>query len=205
MSETYKSESVPIARWRLDKYDNANFSRGRYWLTELLWLTIGDLLVRSRLPGSRLRILVLRAFGASVGRGVVIKPHVRVKFPWRLTIGDHSWIGEDTWIDNLVDVRIGEHVILSQGCYLCTGSHDWRKETFDLIVKPITIGDGAWVCAMARIALGVTVGNSSIVGFGTVLTKDLAPRTFARLCAAEEVTFQSDASPLPETKQSQCS
>jgi len=78
-------------------------------------------------------------FGAKVGKGVVIKPSVNIKFPWKLKIGDHSWIGEGVWIDNLSDVIIGGHVALSQGCLLLTGSHDHRRETFDFLSAPIVL------------------------------------------------------------------
>jgi hypothetical protein len=89
-----------------------------------------------------------------VGTGVVIKPHVRVKFPWKLYIGDHSWIGESVWIDNLAQVTIGSNCCISQGAYLCTGSHRWDRDTFDLVTKPIVIEDQCWVGAMARVAPG---------------------------------------------------
>ena len=88
---------------------------------------------------------LLRAFGAQIGRGVVIKPDVRIKFPWRLVVGKHTWIGQEAWIDNIAEVTIGSHVCISQGVYLCTGSHDHRKRAFDLIHKPIRVGDGAWL------------------------------------------------------------
>ena len=165
---------------RLDRYNNAGFDRGRSRLNEALWIAVSGLLVNSALPGSWHRVLVLRAFGAIIGRGVVIKPHVRIKFPWRLKIGDYSWIGEQVWIDNLAQVTIGAHSVVSQGVYLCTGSHNWRKETFDLIVKPVAIGDCAWICAMARIAPGVTVGDDAIVGFGVTAHRDVEPSSMLR-------------------------
>lgn len=114
-------------------------------------------------------------FGAKIGRSVVVKPGVKVKFPWRLEIGDHSWIGEDAWIDNLAQVSIGSNACISQGAYLCTGSHDWSSATFDLIVKPITIGDGAWVAAKSIVGPGVTVGEGAVLGLGSTTSKDLEP------------------------------
>lgn len=132
-------------------------------------------LVRSAIPGSRHRVLALRAFGARIEDGVVIKPHVRVKFPWRLSIGAHSWIGEEVWIDNVADVSIGAHCCVSQGAYLCTGSHDWRSETFDLITESIEICDGAWICARVSIAPGVTIGAGAVVGLGSIITRDVEP------------------------------
>jgi putative colanic acid biosynthesis acetyltransferase WcaF len=161
----------------LAPYTTGEFHRGRPALVELAWLLAQALFVSSWLPGSLQRRVLLRLFGASLGKGVVIKPGVRVKFPWRLTVGDHSWIGEDVWIDNLGVVEIGRNCCLSQGAYLCTGSHDWRLQSFDLIVKPIVIDDCVWIAAKARVAPGVKLGAGSVLGLGSVATADLAPWT----------------------------
>jgi putative colanic acid biosynthesis acetyltransferase WcaF len=123
-------------------------------------------------PGSSWRRALLRFFGAQVGRGVIIKPRVRVKFPWRFIIGANSWIGEGVWIDNLAEVRIGSNSCLSQGAYICTGNHDYKDELFRLTSQPITIEDECWICAFAKIAPGVTVKRGSVIGFGAVLIKD---------------------------------
>jgi putative colanic acid biosynthesis acetyltransferase WcaF len=128
-------------------------------------------------PFSQVKVVVLRAFGASIGGGVRIKPGVKVKFPWRLTVGDHCWLGEDLWIDNLAEVRIGAHCCLSQGVYLCTGSHDWSRDTFDLITGPIIVQDHAWIGAKAVVAPGLTVGEGAVLGLGSVATHSLDPWT----------------------------
>jgi putative colanic acid biosynthesis acetyltransferase WcaF len=125
------------------------------------------------LPFSSIRSLVLRLFGAKVGIGVVLKPGLRVKYPWFLSIGDHSWIGEDVWIDNLTKVTIGTNACISQGVYLCTGSHDWSDPAFGLLVQAITIEDGAWVGARAVICPGVTIAECAVVAAGSVVTKDV--------------------------------
>src|SRR5262245_29384918 len=142
----YASE-LPAQMVALRQYDNTRFDRGRSKLVETLWLMLDAALVRSRVPGYAHRRQILRVFGARIGKRVVIKPGVRIKFPWRLEIGDDSWIGEDVWIDNLATVHIGRNCCISQGAYICTGSHDWEKPTFDLIVKPVKIGDGAWLAS----------------------------------------------------------
>lgn len=121
------------------------------------------LLFNSWLPGSGWRVRILRWFGAKIGKGVVIKPYVRIKFPWKLRIGDHSWIGESVWIDNLAEVRIGSNCCISQGAYLCTGSHRWDRVTFDLEAKPIIIEDQCWVGAMATIAPGVRMKQGAVL------------------------------------------
>jgi putative colanic acid biosynthesis acetyltransferase WcaF len=162
---------------KLSEFDNRAFERGRPSWVEACWRVLEGLLFASWLPGSGWRAGLLRLFGARIGRGVVIKPRVRVKFPWRLEVGDHSWIGESVWIDNLAPVRIGHDCCLSQGAYLCTGSHDWVARRFDLVVKPITIADRAWLAAGSRLAPGVAVGEGAVLGLGAVATGDLQPWT----------------------------
>ena len=159
---------------RLDKFDNSSWQRGRPLFVELAWLMVGSPLVSSCLPGSWYRRHVLRFFGAHIGREVVIKPRVRVKFPWRLEIGDHSWIGEGVWIDNLAQVTIGAHCCLSQEAYLCTGSHDWSKPTFDLVTRPIAIEDGAWIAAKATVGPGVVLEEGAILALSSAATSRLA-------------------------------
>lgn len=162
-------------RMRLDLFDNSDFDRGASRLTELLWLFVQALLFSSWLPGSVWRRGLLRVFGAKIGRGVIIKPHVSIKFPWRLSVGDHAWIGERVWIDNLDQVTIGAHSCLSQGAFLCTGSHDWSDIKFGLITKPITIGAGCWVGAMASIAPGAELHDGAIIAMSGLGAGTVAP------------------------------
>lgn len=159
---------------RLDRFDNHAFERGRPRWVEALWLVVQALMIESWIPGSGVRIRLLKVFGARIGQGVKIKPHVRVKFPWRLEIGDHSWIGEEAWIDNLAPVKIGSSCCLSQGVYLCTGSHNWASERFDLITSPIVIEDSAWLCARTSIGPGVRVCEGAVLTMGSVATEDLS-------------------------------
>jgi putative colanic acid biosynthesis acetyltransferase WcaF len=143
----------------------------------VLWFFLGDCMLRSWLPGSMWRRALLRCFGAVIGSKVVIKPHVRVKYPWRLCIGDYSWIGEHAWIDNLDWVRIGANVCVSQGAYLCTGNHDYRDTSFPYRLGAINVESEAWICAMSSLAPGVTVGRGAILGLGSVATSSLNPMT----------------------------
>lgn len=160
---------------RLDAYDNCAFDRGRPKWVEALWLIAQHLFISSALPGSAHRRLILRLFGARIGKRVEIKPRVRIKFPWRLSVGANSWIGEEVWIDNLANVEIGEHCCISQGAYLCTGSHDWTQPRFDLIVRPIQIGDQCWIAARSVIGPGVVVGEGVVLSIASVATQDLTP------------------------------
>ncbi|MES2441438.1 MAG: putative colanic acid biosynthesis acetyltransferase [Pseudomonadota bacterium] len=157
----------------LGTYANGGFTRGRPAAVEALWMLVQALFVSSWLPGSAHRRFLLRLFGAEIGRGVVLKPGIRVKFPWRLAIGDHSWIGEHAWIDNLAPVRIAANCCVSQGAYLCTGSHDWSRPGFDLVTRPIVLEPGAWIAARATVGPGVTVGRGAVLGLGSVASRDL--------------------------------
>ena len=159
---------------RLDTYSAGDFDRGASRIIEFLWILVSAVLVETWLPGSGWRKLILRLFGAKVGVGVVIKSRVRVKFPWRLRVGEYSWIGEQVWIDNLAEVKIGAHACVSQGAYLCTGSHDWSREGFDLIVAPIDIGRNAWVGARCNVAPGTRLGEGAVLSMGSVSRGKLA-------------------------------
>ncbi|NCF64286.1 MAG: colanic acid biosynthesis acetyltransferase WcaF [Gammaproteobacteria bacterium] len=157
----------------LDSFDNSDFERGKPAWVEAIWRLVDGILLNSWLPGSGWRVWILRRFGARIGTGVVVKPYVKVKFPWRLKIGDHSWIGERVWIDNLAEVEIGSHCCLSQGAFLCTGNHRWDKDSFDLATLPIVLGDHCWIGAMARVAPGVTCGAGSVLSMDSFATADL--------------------------------
>jgi len=155
--------SLPDPPMRLDLFSNPEFDRGASRITELAWIILQGLLFGSWIPGSGWRRVLLRLFGAKIGQGVVLKPGITVKFPWRLDVGDHVWIGEKAWIDNLAPVTIGSHSCVSQGAYLCTGSHNWNDLHFSLITRPIIIGRGCWVGAFARLAPGCEMENGAII------------------------------------------
>lgn len=163
---------------RLDNYTLGTYTPGAPLWKQTLWYFIGEPLFRShRLPFSRLKVWILRRFGAEVGQQVRIKPGVRVKFPWRLTIGDYVWIGENTWLDNLAPITIESHVCLSQDVYLCTGNHDWSHPDFKLIPAAIHIEQGSWLAARAVVGPGVTVGHGAVLGLGSVTGRSLQPMT----------------------------
>ena len=183
---------------RLDLFSPRGFDRGRSKLVELAWLVVDALFVRSWVPGSKLRISILRAFGAQIADGVVIKPRVRIKFPWKLQVGAYSWIGEDVWIDNLATVKIGEHCCISQGAYLCTGGHNYRSVTFDLVTRPIVLARGVWICARTCVGPGVTIGEAAVLTIGSVATKDLSPWTIYSGTQAVETARRKLNGPHPE-------
>ena len=161
----------------LRRTSRRGYHPGRSYAYRALWLLVEALILLNPIVTSySLKRWVLRRFGARIGTGVLIKPSVHVKYPWKLVIGDNAWIGERVWIDNLVQVRIGANAVVSQGAYLCTGNHDWSDPGMGLIVKPVTVEDGAWVGAFSRIAPGVTVGREAIVTLGSVLLARAEPR-----------------------------
>jgi len=158
----------------LSSYTTGDYTPGKSTLIQILWYFTNMLLFKSSwfiLSGPK--VALLRLFGASVGQGVVIKPNVNIKYPWRLKVGDHTWIGENAWIDNLADVTIGSHVCLSQGAMLLTGNHNFKKESFDLITKPITLEDGVWIGAKTVVCPGVHCKSHSVLAVGSVAIGDL--------------------------------
>jgi putative colanic acid biosynthesis acetyltransferase WcaF len=157
-----------------------DYNPGRSVLVRGLWYVLSLVVFQSGLvPLYAIKRWLLRRFGATVGKGVVIKPHVRIKFPWRFRVGEQCWIGEDVWIDNLASVQLANDVCLSQGAYLCTGSHDHRRVTFDLIVKPIVVESCAWIGARAIVLPGVTIQRGAVVAAGSVVTRDIPPGVIA--------------------------
>lgn len=158
----------------LSSYNNDWFNVGAGRLKVVLWYFCNVLFLKNGWnPCNRLKVSLLRLFGAKIGKDVVIKPCVNIKYPWNLEIGDNCWIGENVWIDNLVHVKIGNNVCLSQGALLLCGNHNYKKKTFDLIVKEIFIEDGAWIGAKCTVCQGVNAKECSVLTVGSVATKDL--------------------------------
>lgn len=125
---------------------------------------------------SSLRVRVLRRFGAEIGRGVIFRPRTRVKFPWKLHIGDDSWIGEGVWFHNQDHIFIGHDVVISQDTFLTTGSHAHRRD-MGLITKPILIEDGVWVTSKCVVLGGSVIGRSALVSPLTTVTGVIEPNS----------------------------
>jgi putative colanic acid biosynthesis acetyltransferase WcaF len=138
-------------------------------LVVYLWSAVELLVVSSAWqPSSRVRTAALRAFGARIGEGVILRPRLRVRFPWKLEVGDHCWIGEDVWFHNQDRLVLGHNVVVSQGTLVTTGSHAFRDD-MALRTKPIAIGDGAWVTSRCVVLAGADIGRSALVLPGTVV------------------------------------
>lgn len=158
----------------LGKFDNAWYRPGRPAPVRALWyLTNAVFFINPLFPFSGFKVFLLRLFGAKIGRQAVIKPGINIKYPWRLRAGDHCWIGEKVWIDNLADVEIGQHVCISQGAYLLTGNHDYKNPAFDLITGPIVLEDGVWIGAKSIVCPGVVCHSHAVLSAGSVATKNM--------------------------------
>ena len=165
-----------MTRIRNDLFDaRQGLDRGRPRLVEATWYLLKCLFFLSPLPWpTSFKCALLRLFGARIGRQVYIKPRVNIHFPWKLQIGDHTWIGEEVFLLNFEPIAIGSHCCISQRAFVCTGNHDFRKPEMSYRNRPITIQDGAWIGAQVFVSPGVTVGSEAVVTAGSVVTSDLA-------------------------------
>jgi putative colanic acid biosynthesis acetyltransferase WcaF len=159
----------------LSLFDNSKtFDPGAGVVKRTLWyLTNALFFLNPLFPFRSPKPTLLRLFGAKVGKGVVIHPGVNIKFPWKLHIGDHSWIGQRAWLDNLDQLTIGNNVVISQGAMIIQGSHDYKKIDYPTYTKPVVLEDGSWVGAGAIVTLGVTMKSHSVLGAGSMASKDL--------------------------------
>ena len=162
-------------RWQnLSAYSMPPGFRGRSALMVQLWWFVQATFFRwspQALYGWR-RFL-LRLFSAKIGRGVIIRPTATITYPWKVSIGDYSWVGDDVVLYSLSNISIGEHSVISQRSYLCGGGHDYEKVTFDMVAKDIVIGDEAWIATDVFVAPGVTIEDGCIVGARSSVFHDL--------------------------------
>ncbi len=169
----------PRPRVDLSRFDNSKtFHPGAGVVKRTLWFFVNAIIFQNpAFPFRSPKPALLRLFGARVGKGVVIHPSVNIKFPWKLTIGDHSWIGQHAWLDNLDQLTIGNNVVISQGAMIIQGSHDYKKIDYPTYTGPVVLEDGSWVGAGAMVTLGVTLRSHAVLAAGSVATKDLEAYT----------------------------
>ena len=166
---------------KLEMYDNSDFDRGAPRWKRGLWVIVRCFFFQNPCPwGSAFRSALLRAFGAKIGKGVGIGSNVNISFPWRLVVGDHVWIGDDVGILSLAQVTIESNVCVARRSFLCTGSHDVRREDFKLKVAPILIRTGSWIAIGSLILAGVTIGEGAVVSAGSVVSKDVPANCLVR-------------------------
>ncbi len=157
----------------LSSYNNSWYHPGSR-IKRMLWYLVSLFFFQgSWNVSSGIKVFWLRVFGAQLGKGIVIKPQVTIKYPWKLSIGDHCWIGESVWIDNLDDVTLENNVCISQGALLLCGNHNYKSINFDLMIAPICLKEGSWVGAKCSVAPGVTFSSHAVLSMGSVATQDL--------------------------------
>ncbi len=167
----------PFLRRDLTRFSGAGYDRGRNALWQVAWQLISGLVVVRWWCPPGVRATILRFFGAEIGKNVVIRQRVRIHWPWKLRIGDGTWIGDGAWILNLEPVTIGSDVCISQEVLLCTGSHDRHSPTFEYDNGPIIVEDGAWIAARATVLRGSAVGHDSVIGACTLVAGIIPPGT----------------------------
>ena len=157
----------------LSQFTGAGYDVGRGVFWRVAWLVVsGSVFMRWWMP-ARARVAILRAFGAEIGAGVLIRHRVRIHWPWKLRIGDNTWIGEGAWLLNLEEIHIGSNVCISQDALICTGSHDRHSPSFEFDNAPIRIEDECWIATRAVVLRGVRVGRGQTVRAGEVLASPI--------------------------------
>lgn len=119
------------------------------------------------------RRFLLRLFGAEVGKGVLIRPTASITYPWKLRIGDWSWVGDDVVLYSLGEIKIGTNCVISQRSYICGGTHNYTKQSFDIMAKPVTIEDECWVASDVFVGPGVRIGRGAVVGARSTVVRDI--------------------------------
>lgn len=163
---------------QLKLFNNRFYQPSKSVLISTFWYFINIIILLNPLnPFSNIKVFILRLFGAKIGKGVVIKPSINIKYPWKLNVGNHVWIGENVWIDNLAEVYIADNVCISQGAMLLTGNHNYKLSTFDLIIGEIILEEGVWIGAKSVVCPGVKCESHSVLTVGSIATKNLEPYT----------------------------
>jgi len=165
---------------RLDLFHLPVNFRGRSLLiVQLWWLVQATLFAGSPQFLYGWRRFLLRLFGARIGKKVLIRPTVRITYPWKVSIGDFSWIGDDVVLYSLGPIYIGSNTVISQKSYLCTGSHDLTRSTFNIYNKPVEIGNQVWIAADVFVAPGVKIGDGSVIGARSTVLQNIPA---AKIC-----------------------
>ena len=150
-----------------------NFRGKKRWYIQIWWIVQKIFFELSPQFMYGWRRFLLRLFGAKIGKGVILRPTAKIQFPWKVSIGDYSWIGDEVVLYSLGDIVIGNNVVISQKSYLCTGSHNYKSKNFDIYSKKIIIEDKVWIATDVFIAPGITIGEFSIIGARSSVFNDI--------------------------------
>lgn len=156
---------MDMAIQELNSFDLPESFRGKpAWFVQIWWLVQDTLFACSPQFLYGWRRWLLKAFGAQIGTNVLIRPSAKITYPWKVKIGDHSWIGDDVTLYSLGNITIGNNVVISQKSYLCSASHDYRSPSFDIYASDVTIEDEAWVATDVYVGPGVTIRRGAVIG-----------------------------------------
>jgi putative colanic acid biosynthesis acetyltransferase WcaF len=158
----------------LNLYKTPKNFRGKSKIIVQLWWVVYALFFK---PSPQFlygfRRFLLRLFGAKIGKKVIIRPSAQITYPWKVTIGDYSWIGDEVVLYSLGEIEIGANTVISQKSYICTGSHDYLQIDFPIFAKKITIKDECWLATDVFVAPGITIDKGTVVGSRSSVYKDL--------------------------------
>lgn len=160
-------------RWSLSSYNQDDYDRGRNNFVIIFWWIIQATIFRFSFHNMyEFRAILLRCFGADIGKGTKIRSSAKFTYPWKVKIGDYSWVGDQVTFYSLDNIVIGSNTIISQNSYLCTGTHDIRDSSFKLITKPVYVGDCCWVATDCFIHPGIRINDNSIISAKSNVLKD---------------------------------
>lgn len=158
----------------LNQYRTPKNFRGKSkWTVQLWWIVYALLFKPSPQVLYGWRRFLLRSFGAQIGKSVIIRPSAQITYPWKVRIGDYSWIGDEVVLYSLGEIEIGNHSVISQRSYICTGSHDYNKIDFPIYAKKILIKDGCWLATDVFVAPDVIIEKGTVVGARSSVFKNL--------------------------------
>jgi len=159
---------------KLEQFRLPQGFRGRSgWYVQFWWLVQATLFAMSPQFMYGWRNFLLRLFGARVGQGVIIRPSVRVTYPWKVSIGNQVWIGDHAELYSLGEIEIGDDVVISQKSYLCAATHDFTKISFDMMAQKITIEDQVWLATDVFVSPGVSIGRGALIGARSSVFADM--------------------------------
>jgi putative colanic acid biosynthesis acetyltransferase WcaF len=150
-----------------------NFRSRNAFVVQLWWIVQGTFFRMSPQFLYGFRNFLLRLFGAKIGKKVIIRPTARITYPWKVSIGDYSWIGDDVVLYSLGEIEIGKNVVISQKSYICTASHDYLQSDFPIFAKKSTIEDECWLATDVFVSPGITIGEGSVIGSRSSVYKDI--------------------------------